>query len=47
MYYDFTSLVNNTNTIIVQNDQILSCLWVTFSFFVCVLVFYVFRSVKK
>lgn len=47
MYYDFTQLVNNTNTIISQNNQILACLWVTFSGFVCALVLYLFRSVKK
>ena len=47
MYYDFTQLVNNTNIIISQNNQILSCLWVTFSIFVCALVLNLFRSVKK
>lgn len=47
MYYDFNQLVNNTNTIIGQNNQILACLWVTFSLFVCVLVLNLFRSVKK
>ena len=47
MYYDFTQLVNNTNTIIVQNNQILACLWVTFSVVVCALVLVFFRSVKK
>lgn len=47
MYYDFTELVNNSNTIILQNNQILSCLWVTFSVFVCALVITLFRSVKK
>ena len=47
MYYDFTQLVNNTNTIISQNNQILSCLWVTFSIMVCVLLLNLLRSVKK
>lgn len=47
MYYDFTELVNNTNTIISQNNQILSCLWATFSLMVCALVLKLFRSVKK
>lgn len=47
MYYDFTQLVNNTNTIIDLNNQILVCLWVTFSVIVCALVLYLFRSVKK
>lgn len=47
MYYDFSQLVNNTNTIITQNNQILACLWVTFVVFICVLVLNLFRSVKK
>lgn len=47
MYYDFSQLVNNTNTIIHQNNQILSCLWISFSVFVCALVLNLFRSVKK
>lgn len=47
MYYDFTQLVSNTNTIISQNNQILVCLWVTFSIIVCALVLNLFRSVKK
>ena len=47
MYYDFTQLVNNTNVIISQNNQILACLWVTFSILVCALVLNLFRSVKK
>lgn len=47
MYYDFTQLVNNTNTIISQNNQILACLWVTLSVLVCALVLNLFRSVKK
>lgn len=47
MYYDFTQLVNNTNTIIAQNNQIISCLWLTFSVMVCALVLNLFRSVKK
>lgn len=47
MYYDFTQLVNNTNTIILQNNKILACLWVTFSVMVCALVLNLFRSVKK
>lgn len=47
MYYDFTQLVNNTNTIIVQTNQIIACLWVTFSVIVSALVLILFRSVKK
>lgn len=47
MYYDFSQLVNNTNTIISLVDQILACLWVTFSVMVCALVLNLFRSVKK
>lgn len=47
MYYDFTQLVNNTNTIIGQTNQIIACLWVTFSVLVCALVLNLFRSVKK
>lgn len=47
MYYDFTQLVNNTNTIIAQTNQIIACLWVTFSVMVCALVLILFRSVKK
>lgn len=47
MYYDFTQLVNNTNTIIAQTNNIIACLWVTFSVIVCVLVLNLFRSVKK
>lgn len=47
MYYDFTQLVNNTNTIIVQNNQIIACLWVSFAVMVCFLVLNLFRSVKK
>lgn len=47
MYYDFTQLVNNTNTIIAQTNQIIACLWVTFSVIVCALVLNFFRSVKK
>lgn len=47
MYYDFTQLVNNTNTIILQNNSILACLWVTFSVMICALVLNLFRSVKK
>ncbi len=47
MYYDFSQLVNNTNIIISQNNQILACLWVTFSIIVCALVLNLFRSVKK
>ena len=47
MYYDFTQLVNNTNIIISQINQILACLWVTFSVLVCALVLNLFRSVKK
>ena len=47
MYYDFSELVNNTHLLIDLNNQILSCLWVTFSVIVCVLVLILFRSVKK
>lgn len=47
MYYDFSQLVNNTNTIIVQINHIVACLWVTFSVIVCFLVLNFFRSVKK
>lgn len=47
MYYDFSQLVNNTNTIISQSNQILACLWIMFSVIVCALVLYLFRSVKK
>lgn len=47
MYYDFTELVNNTHALIDLNNQILACLWVTFSVMVCVLVLNLFRSVKK
>jgi hypothetical protein len=47
MYYDFSELVSNTNSIIVQNNQIISCLWVTLSLMVCALVLNLFRSVKK
>lgn len=47
MYYDFTQLINNTNTIISQNNQILACLWVTISLLVSALVLILFRSVKK
>ena len=47
MYFDFTELVNNSNTIILQNNQIIACLWVTFSVLVCALVLNLFRSVKK
>lgn len=47
MYYDFTQLVNNTNIIIGLINQIIACLWVTFSVIVCALVLNLFRSVKK
>lgn len=47
MYYDFSQLVNNSNILITQNNQILACLWISFSVFVCALVLYLFRSVKK
>lgn len=47
MYYDFSQLVNNTNTIIEQSNNIIACLWVTFSVIVCALVLNFFRSVKK
>lgn len=47
MYYDFTQLVNNTNIIISQSNQIIACLWVIFAVIVCALVLNLFRSVKK
>lgn len=47
MIYDFSQLVNNTNTIIAQNYKILDCFWVIISLFVCTFVFILFRSVKK
>lgn len=47
MIYDFSQLVQNTNTIINQNNQIIACLWVTFSVIVCAFVLNLFRSVKK
>lgn len=47
MIYDFSQLVNNTNTIISQGNQIISCLWVTLAVMVCALVLNLFRSVKK
>lgn len=47
MYYDFSQLVNNTNTIISQSNQILACLWIILAVFVCALVLNLFRSVKK
>ena len=47
MYYDFSQLVNNTNTIISQNNQLISCLWASFSVMVCAFVLYLFRCVKK
>lgn len=47
MYYDFSELVKNSSAIIVQNNQILVCLWVTIAVMVCALVLNLFRSVKK
>ena len=47
MYYDFSQLVNNTNTIILQNQQLIACFWVMISVFVCSFVLNLFRSVKK
>ena len=47
MYYDFSQLVNNTNTIIHQNNQIIACFWVTIAVLVCAFVLNLFRSVKK
>lgn len=47
MYYDFSQLVNNTNTLISQNNQLLSVLWVMISLCVCSFVLNLFRSVKK
>lgn len=47
MYYDFSQLVYNTNTIINQINQIIACMWVSFAVIVCALVLNLFRSVKK
>lgn len=47
MYYDFTDLVNNTNTIISQFNQVIIGCWITFSVLVCITVIEFFRSVKK
>lgn len=47
MYFDFTQLINNTNTLISQSNQILACLWITLAVIVCALVLNLFRSVKK
>ena len=47
MYYDFSQLVTNTNTIILLSKQILAVLWVTLAVMVCALVLNLFRSVKK
>lgn len=47
MYYDYTQLVNNTNTLILQSNKILACLWATLAVIVCALVLNLFRSVKK
>lgn len=47
MYYDFSQLVNNTNIIISQINQLIACLWISFSVMVCSFVLYLFRSVKK
>ena len=47
MYYDFTQLVNNTNIIISQCNQIIACFWITFAVIVFALVLNLFRSVKK
>lgn len=47
MYYDFTELVKNSNSIIVQNQQIIACLWVALALMVCSFVLNLFRSVKK
>ena len=47
MYYDFTQLLNNTNIMISQINQLIACLWVTFAVLVCALVLNLFRSVKK
>lgn len=47
MYYDFTQLVNNTNSLISQSNQIITCLWASFAVMVCFLVLNLFRSVKK
>lgn len=47
MYYDFSQLVNNSNTIIGLNHQIIVCLWVILAVMVCALVLNLFRSVKK
>lgn len=47
MYYDFSQLVQNTNTIIALNKQFFACFWVIISLFVCSFVLNLFRSVKK
>lgn len=47
MYYDFSQLVNNTDTIIKQSNQIIACLWVIFAVMVCAFVLNLFRGVKK
>lgn len=47
MYYDFTQLVNNTNTIISQFNNVIIVCWITVSVLVCITVIDFFRSVKK
>ena len=38
MYYDFSQLVQNTNTIIDLNKQLLACNWIIVSAFVVIIV---------
>ena len=47
MFYDFTQLVQNTNTIIDLNKQLLACDWIIISLFVVIIFLNLFRSVKK
>lgn len=47
MYYDFTQLVNNSNTIISQINNVIIVAWITISILVCITVIDFFRSVKK
>lgn len=47
MYYDFSQLVNNTNTIISNQLSLLACNWIVISVLVVIILFQLFRSVKK
>lgn len=47
MYYDFTQLVNNTNTIISQLNSVIACNWILISGLSVITVFIIYRSVKK